>query len=66
MAYGFESPLFLEDGPEIRAARANFARSIRTAREWRMLSEQKKFELILQALEKPANDDMPDGLPAAL
>ena len=66
MAYDLESRLFLEDGPAIHAARARFARSSRTARAWRKLSETGRLELIEQALHKPANDDMPDGLPVAL
>lgn len=56
MAYGFDGPLFLEDGPLIRAGRAQHARS---ARAWRGLSEQLRLELIEQALGKPANDDWP-------
>jgi len=66
MAYGFESRLFLENGPAIHAARARYARSTRTARAWREMSEAGRLELIEQALDKPANDDMPDGLPVAL
>ena len=66
MAYGFESRLFLENGPAIHAERARFARSSRTARAWRGLSDQSRLELVEQALEKPANDDMADGLPVAL
>ncbi len=66
MAYGFESPLFLEDGPAVRAERARYARSSRTARGWRSLNPQSRLELIEDALRKPANDDMPDGLPVAL
>ena len=66
MAYGFDSPLRREDGSAINAGRARFARSLRTVRAWRELSAQSRFELIDKALEKPANDDMPDGLPVAL
>ncbi len=66
MAYDFESRLFLENGPAIHAARAGYARSSRTARAWRELSESSRLELIEQALDKPANDDLPDGLPVAL
>ena len=66
MAYGIESPRFLEEGSAINADRARFARSLRTARAWRELSAQSRLELIEKALEKPANDDMPDGLPVAL
>ena len=66
MAYGFESRLFLENGPAIHAARARYARSSRTARAWRELSDASRLELIEKALDKPANDDMPDGLPVAL
>lgn len=66
MAYGNDSPLFLGGSLAIHAGRAGFARSRSTARAWRALSEQSRLELIEQALEKPANDDMPDGLPVAL
>ena len=66
MAYDFESRLVLENGPAIHAARARYARSSRTARAWRQLSESSRLELIEQALDKPANDDLPDGLPIAL
>ena len=66
MAYDLQSRLFLENGPAIHAARARFARSSRTARAWRQLSETSRLELIEQALHKPVNDDMPDGLPVAL
>lgn len=66
MAYGFKSRLFLEDGPAIRSERAGYARSAGAARAWRGLSEQTRLELIEKALDKPANDDMPDGLPVAL
>lgn len=66
MAYGFESRLFLEDGPSIHAERAHFARSTQTARVWRSLSEASRLELVERTLEKAANDDMPDGLPVAL
>jgi hypothetical protein len=66
MAYGFESRLFLENGPAIHAARARYARSSRTARAWREMNETSRLEMIEQALDKPANDDMPDGLPVAL
>ena len=66
MAYGFESRLFLENGPAIHAERARYARSSRTARAWRDLNQQSRLELIEDALNKPANDDMPDGLPVAL
>jgi hypothetical protein len=66
MAYGFESRLFLENGPAIHAARARFARSSRSARAWRDLNEQSRLELIENALDRPANDDFPDGLPVAL
>jgi len=66
MAYGFESRLFLENGPAIHAARARYARLSRTARAWREMSETSRLEMIEQALDKPANDDMPDGLPVAL
>ena len=66
MAYDFESRLFLENGPAIHAARARYARSSRTTRAWRELSEASRLEMIEQALDKPANDDMPDGLPVAL
>ena len=66
MAYGFESRLFLEDGPAIHAQRARYARSSRAARAWRDLNQQSRLELIEDALNKPANDDMPDGLPVAL
>jgi hypothetical protein len=65
MAYGIESPRFL-DGSAVSAERARFARSVRTDRAWRELSAQSRLELIEKALEKPANDDMPDGLPVAL
>ena len=65
MAYGFDGRLFLEDGPEIRADRARFARSSYSARAWRDLNAQTRLELVEQALEKPANDDMPDGLSVA-
>ena len=57
MAYGFESRLFLEDGPAIHAERARFARSSRTARLWRSLNAQSRLELIEDALKIPANDD---------
>lgn len=60
MAYGFDSQVFLDGGPEIRAARARYARSTRSARAWRSLSEQSRLELIEQALDTPANDDWPD------
>ena len=79
MAYGFESRLFLEDGPTIHAERARFARSKQTARVWRSLSETSRLELVEKILAKPANDDWPaqpvpqtgaqanpDGLPVAL
>ena len=66
MAYGFEIRLFLENGPAIHAERARYARSSRTARAWRDLNQQSRLELIEDALNKPANDDMPDGLPVAL
>ena len=66
MAYGFESRLFLENGPAIHAERARYARSSRTARAWRDLNQQSRLELIEDALNKPANDDRPDGLPVAL
>ena len=66
MAYGFESRLFLENGPAIHAERARHARSTRTARAWRDLNEASRLQLVEKALEKPANDDMPDGLPVAL
>ena len=79
MAYGIGGPLFLGNSPVIHAERAGFARSNRTARAWRALSEQSRLELIEQALERPANDDWPaqpvsqtgaqanpDGLPVAL
>jgi hypothetical protein len=66
MAYGFESQLFLENGPAIHAERARYARSTQTARVWRSLNEASRLELIERALDKPANDDMPDGLPVAL
>ena len=66
MAYGFESQLFLEDGPAIHAARARYARSAQTARVWRSLNEASRLELVEQTLRKAANDDMPDGLPVAL
>ena len=66
MAYGFESRLFLENGPAIHAERARFARSVQTARVWRSLTEAGRFELVEQTLRKVANDDMPDGLPVAL
>lgn len=66
MAYGLEGRLLLEDGPAIHAGRADFARSARAARAWRDLSAQTRLELVERALEKPANDDMPDGLPVAL
>ena len=59
MAYGFESRLFLENGPAIHAARARYARSSRTARAWREMNETSRLEMIEQALDKPANDDMP-------
>jgi hypothetical protein len=57
MAYGFESRLFLDDGPEVRAGRARHARS---ASAWRDLSEQSRLDLVEQALGKPANDDWPE------
>ena len=66
MAYGFESRLFLENGPAIDAARARFARSTQTARVWRTLNESSRLELVETTLRKAANDDMPDGLPVAL
>jgi hypothetical protein len=66
MAYGFEGRLFLENGPAIHAARARYARSSSTARAWRSMSETNRLELIEKALDKPANDDLPDGLPVAL
>jgi hypothetical protein len=66
MAYGFESRLFLEDGPAIHAERARFARSKQTARVWRSLNEASRLELVERTLGKAANDDMPDGLPVAL
>ena len=66
MAYGFESRLFLENGPAIHAARARFARSSHSARAWRELNETSRLELIEKVLDKPANDDLPDGLPIAL
>ena len=66
MAYGLESPLLLAESPAIHADRARFARSASTARAWRALNPQSRLELIEKALEKPANDDMPDGWPVAL
>ena len=66
MAYGFEGRQFLEDGPAIHAERARYARSSRTARAWRDLNKQSRLALVEDALKKPANDDMPDGLPVAL
>lgn len=66
MAYGFEGRLFLQNGSAIQAERARFARSSRTARVWRSLNETSRLELVEQTLRKPANDDMPDGLPVAL
>ena len=66
MAYGFESRLFLENGPAIHAARARLARSSHSARAWRELTEKSRLELVEKALDKPANDDLPDGLPIAL
>ena len=66
MAYGMESRMFLENDLAINAGRARFARSSRTARAWRILNAASRLELVEQALERPANDDMPDGLPVAL
>ena len=66
MAYGFESRLFLGNGPAIHAERARFARSTQTARMWRGLNHASRLELVEKTLAKPANDDMPDGLPVAL
>ena len=66
MAYGLEGRLFLADDPAIHARRARHARSSSTARAWRILNEANRLELVEKALERPANDDMPDGLPVAL
>ena len=66
MAYGLESRMFLENDPAINAGRARFARSSSTARAWRILNESNRLELVERALQRPANDDMPDGLPVAL
>ena len=66
MAYGFESRLFIGNGPALHAERAQYARSTRSARAWRELNERSRLALVEKALEKPANDDMPDGLPVAL
>jgi hypothetical protein len=62
MAYGIESRLFLGNDAE----RASLARSASTARTWRALNAASRLELIERALERPANDDMPNGLPVAL
>ncbi|HEX6218779.1 MAG TPA: hypothetical protein VFZ35_05855 [Sphingomicrobium sp.] len=66
MAYGIGGPLFLGSSPAIHAERAQFARSSRSARAWRALSEQSRLELIEKALENAANDDEPVNLPVAL
>ena len=66
MAYGIESRMFLQNDPVINAGRARFARSSSTARAWRILNEASRLELVERTLERPANDDMPDGLPVAL
>ena len=65
MAYGMEGSRAF-DASAINADRARFAQSARTAREWRELNAQSRLELIEKALSRPANDDMPDGLPVAL
>ena len=66
MAYGFKGRLFLQNGSPIQAERARFARASQTARVWRSLNETSRLELVERTLRKPANDDMPDGLPVAL
>ena len=66
MAYGLESRMFLGNDPAISAGRARYARSSGSARAWRILNEANRLELVEKALERPANDDMPDGLPVAL
>jgi hypothetical protein len=62
MTYGLSTRAFIEDGPAIQVAQADTLRS--TARNWRVLDEAHRIELIEQAL-RPANDRI-DAFPFAL
>jgi len=62
MTYGLSTRAFIEDGPAVQVAQADTLRS--TARNWRVLDEAHRIELIEQAL-RPANDRI-DAFPFAL
>jgi hypothetical protein len=65
MAYGLNPRLFVENGPAVTAAEAHGTRSSAMYRAWRDLKPERRLAIVERAL-KPANDDLPDGYPAAL
>ncbi len=66
MAYGLNDQLFVENGPTLQAASALARSSSMGFRIWRTLNEEGRLALVDKALRHPANDDLIDGLPAAL
>ena len=62
MTYGLSPRVFIEDGPEVQAMKAQSIRS--TARSWRALDADSRLAAIERAL-KPAND-LIDAYPMAL
>ena len=66
MIYGLSPRLFVENGPAILAAEARSHSNAAAYRAWAHLTPERRLELIERSLLDPANDDRPDGLPAAL
>jgi hypothetical protein len=64
MAYGLNPRLFIENGPAVKAAEGQSARSSTVYRAWRGLDSDRRLAVVELAL-KPANDII-DDYPIAL
>jgi hypothetical protein len=66
MTYGFNLGLFAGSGPTIDREHGRTPSSSRAFRVWRSLDEDRRLNLVEEALAATANDDHADGYPVAL